>query len=144
MSVRNILLVEDDERDVEMTLMAFRNHNLVNLVHVVRDGEEALDYLFRRGAYEQRPPGEPCVVLLDIKLPKVSGLDVLAQVRESPEFKFLPIVLLTSSREHTDLVHAYKLGANAFVVKPVKFQEFLAAAQKIGAFWALLNEPLQS
>ena len=142
--MKNILLVEDDERDVEMTLMAFKNHNLVNEVNVVRDGEEALDYLFRRGSYSQRPPGEPCVILLDIKLPKVSGLEVLAQVRQAPEFQFLPIVLLTSSREHSDLVTAYKLGANAFVVKPVKFQEFLAAAQKIGAFWALLNEPLQS
>jgi CheY-like chemotaxis protein len=136
-----ILLVEDDPYDVELTLSALREHHIANGIDVVRDGEEALDYLFRRGAYEAREPGEPAVVLLDLNLPKVSGLEVLKQVKSDPNSRAIPIVVLTSSREEQDLVRSYDLGTNAYVVKPVDFTQFMEAVRKLDLFWAVLNEP---
>ena len=136
-----ILLVEDDPNDVELTLSALRENHIANDVVVARDGEEALDYLFRRGAYESREPGEPPVVLLDLKLPKVSGLEVLKQVKADPKLRVIPIVVLTSSREEQDLVRSYNLGTNAYVVKPVEFRKFMEAVRELGLFWAVRNEP---
>ena len=136
-----ILLVEDDPNDVELTLTALEEYHLVNEVVVARDGEEALDYLHRRGAFERRPNGNPAVLLLDLKLPKVDGLEVLQQVRSDDKLKMIPVVVLTSSHEERDLVATYKLGVNAYVVKPVDFHEFVNAVKDLGGFWALINEP---
>ncbi len=138
---RRVLLVEDNPHDVELTLMAFEEAKLANEVVVARDGVEALDYLFRRGAFADRLPGHPAVVLLDLKLPKVDGLQVLEAIREDPGLRTLPVVALTSSREGPDLSRCYELGVNAYVVKPVNFQEFIQAARHLGVFWALINEP---
>ena len=138
--VKNILLVEDNPNDVEMTLEALGKSNLANHVEVARDGEEALDYLYRRGKFAGRSNGPPVVVILDLKLPKVTGLEVLATIRADDRFRLQPVVILTSSREEPDLVEAYRLGVNAYVVKPVVFNEFLEAVQGLGVFWALLNE----
>ncbi|MEX1138053.1 MAG: response regulator [Bacteroidota bacterium] len=139
--LKRILLAEDNEKDVELTLEALGEHNLANEVVVVGDGEEALDYLFRRGAYTHRPDGNPAVVLLDLKMPKVDGLQVLRTVKADSNLKTIPVVMLTSSREETDLVKSYDLGVNAYVVKPVGFQEFVAAVKELGVFWAIVNEP---
>jgi CheY-like chemotaxis protein len=139
--LKRILLAEDDENDVDLTLTALGENSLANEVVVVRDGQEALDYLFRRGAYEQRQQECPVVVLLDIKMPKVDGLEVLRQVRADPELRMLPVVILTSSREEQDLIRCYQLGVNAYVVKPVAFEEFAKAVRELGVFWALVNEP---
>ncbi len=139
--LRPILLVEDNPRDLELTLAALERCQIANAVVVVRDGAEALDYVFRRGAFANRAEGEPAVVLLDLKLPKVDGLEVLAEVKGDPEHRQTPIVMLTSSREESDLVRSYDLGVNAFVVKPVDFRDFFAAIRDLGIFWALLNEP---
>lgn len=136
-----VLLVEDDPNDVELTLRALGKHNLANRVFVVRDGEEALDYLYRRGAFDGRDDGDPVVVLLDLKLPKVDGLEVLREIKSDPRLRDLPVVVLTSSREHADLVRAYELGTNAYVVKPVDFEQFQEAVRQLGLFWAVLNEP---
>jgi CheY-like chemotaxis protein len=138
--LRNILLAEDDPRDVELTLQALREHHLANRVVVARDGVEALE-LLRAGVRGGAPLGFPAVVLLDIKMPRMSGLEVLAAVRGDPDLRNLPVVMLTSSRESPDVRAAYDLGANAYVVKPVGFVEFVEAVRQIGAFWALLNEP---
>jgi CheY-like chemotaxis protein len=138
--LRPILLAEDDPRDVELTLEALREHHLANRVVVARDGVETLDYL-RESAKAGARPGLPAVLLLDIKMPRLGGLDVLARVRSDPDLKHLPVVMLTSSREGPDLQAAYELGANAYVVKPVAFGEFMDAVRQVGAFWALLNEP---
>jgi CheY-like chemotaxis protein len=138
---KRILLAEDDENDVDLTLTALGENNLANEVDVVRDGQEALDYLLRRGAYEQRRPGNPVVLLLDIKMPKVDGLEVLRQVRADPRLRMLPVVVLTSSREEQDLIRCYELGVNAYVVKPVAFDAFSRAVRELGVFWALVNEP---
>ena len=140
-ALRSILLVEDSPNDVELTLEALKQARLANDVVVVRDGAEALDYLFRTGAHAGRNGGDPAVVLLDLKLPKVDGLDVLARIRREHDNRHLPVVILTSSREEQDLVRGYQLGVNAFVVKPVGFQEFFRAIQDLGVFWAVLNEP---
>lgn len=140
-ALKPILLVEDDPRDVELTLAGLAENKLANEVVVCGDGAEALDYLLLRGKYRLRQPGNPSVVLLDIKLPKVNGLEVLQQVRRDPELKLVPVVMLTSSREERDLVESYSLGVNAYVVKPVEFAEFVAAVKNLGVFWALLNEP---
>jgi CheY-like chemotaxis protein len=140
-TLRPILLVEDSPRDVELTLAALSRCQLANEVIVTRDGAEALDWLFARGAFADRIPGEPAVVLLDLKLPKLDGLEVLAAVKRDMHLRQIPVVMLTSSREEKDLVQSYELGVNAFVVKPVDFNEFFHAVQELGMFWAILNEP---
>ena len=137
----SILLVEDDPNDVELTLTALTKNNLVNGVDVVSDGAQALDYLFRRGAYASREEGNPIVILLDLKLPRVDGMEVLEQVKSDPHLKTIPVVILTSSREEHDLIRSYSTGTNAFVVKPVDFHEFVAAVRELGLFWAVLNQP---
>lgn len=139
--LKPILLVEDNPKDVELTLAALEQSQLANEVIVVRDGAEALDFLFRRSAFATRNTLDPAVVLLDLKLPKVDGLEVLETVKKDPRLKQTPIVMLTSSREESDLVRSYELGVNAFVVKPVGFREFFDAIQDLGVFWAVLNEP---
>jgi CheY-like chemotaxis protein len=138
--LKRILLVEDNPNDVELTLEALREHNLANALEVVRDGEEALDYLYRRGKYASRTPGNPIVILLDLKLPKVDGHEVLRTVKSDEKLKLIPVVILTASREERDLEQGYKNGANAYVVKPVAFHEFLDAMKTFGLFWAVLNE----
>jgi CheY-like chemotaxis protein len=139
--LRQILLAEDDPNDVELTLTALAEHNLANDVHVVRDGAEALDYLFRRGAYTNRSGGHPVVVLLDIKMPKVDGVEVLRQIRADADLRIVPVVILTSSREQRDIIESYRLGVNAYVVKPVDFHSFADAVQQLGMFWAVINQP---
>ena len=136
-----ILMVEDDPRDVELTLMALGEYNLANEVVVARDGEEALDYLYCRGEFNARPDDNPAVMLLDLKLPKVDGLQVLQQIRSDERLKLIPVVVLTSSHEEKDMIRSYKLGVNAYVVKPVDFHEFVNAIKELGVFWALINEP---
>jgi CheY-like chemotaxis protein len=139
--LKRILLVEDDPRDVELILESLGDYNLANEVVVARDGEEALDFLYYREAFKVRPNGNPAVVLLDLKLPKVNGMEVLRQIRSDEKLKMIPVVILTSSREEKDWVESYKLGVNAYVVKPVDFQEFVKAVKDVGAFWAVVNEP---
>lgn len=139
--LKPILLVEDNPKDLELTLVALEKTQLANEVIIVRDGAEALEYLFRRGQYQERTGGNPAVVLLDLKLPKVDGLQVLEQIKADPVLRATPIVMLTSSREEKDLVRSYHLGVNAYVVKPVGFREFIEAISDLGVFWAVLNEP---
>lgn len=139
--LKPILLVEDNPKDLELTLVALGRSQLANEVVVIRDGAEALDYLRRRDAYAEREPGNPAVVLLDLKLPKVDGLQVLAEIKQDPDLKEIPVVMLTSSREERDLVGSYSTGVNAYVVKPVEFSAFLDAVRDLGIFWAVLNEP---
>ena len=139
--LKPILLVEDNPRDLELTLLALERSQLANEVIVLRDGADALDYLLRRNAYIDRDDGNPAVLLLDLKLPKIDGLEVLKAVRNTPELRSIPTVMLTSSREEPDLLRAYELGVNAYVVKPVEFKEFVAAISDLGIFWAVLNEP---
>jgi CheY-like chemotaxis protein len=139
-TLKRILLVEDKAKDIELALEALQEHRLANEIIVVRDGVEALDYLYARGKFEGRSDGSPAVVLLDIKMPRMSGLEVLRRVKADPELKKVPIVMLTSSREEPDLAAAYELGVNAYVVKPVEFQAFTDAVKQVGAFWAVLNE----
>lgn len=139
--LRPILLVEDSPNDLELALAALERCQLANPVHVARDGVEALDYLHARGAWEGRDSGDPAVVLLDLKLPRLDGLEVLERVKKDPLLRAVPIVMLTSSREERDLVRSYELGVNAFVVKPVDFRAFLQAIQELGMFWAVLNQP---
>src|SRR5215212_5169435 len=136
-----ILLVEDDPNDVELTLSALRESHLANEVAVARDGEEALDFLYRRGAYTSREEGNPVVVLLDLKLPKVDGMEVLKRAKADPDLKTIPVVVLTSSLEEQDLVSSYHSGSNAYVVKPVDFHEFVEAVKELGLFWTLVNHP---
>jgi CheY-like chemotaxis protein len=136
-----ILMVEDDAKDVELSLTALEDYNLVNEVVVAHDGEEALDYLYCRGAYQTRGRENPAVILLDLKLPKVDGLEVLKQIKSDEKLKLIPVVVLTSSKEEKDMVASYKLGVNAYVVKPVDFHEFVNAIRELGAFWAVINEP---
>jgi CheY-like chemotaxis protein len=135
-----ILMVEDDPKDVELTLTALEEYNLANEVVVTRDGEEALDYLYCRGNFSTRPNDNPAVILLDLKLQKVHGLEVLEQVKSDEKLRMIPVVVLTSSRE-VDMVESYKLGVNAYVVKPVDFHEFVNAIKELGVFWAVINEP---
>lgn len=139
--LRPILLIEDNLNDVELTITALKSHNVANEVVVARHGGEGLDYLYRRGKFDQRPPGLPVAVFLDLKMPKVDGLEVLRIVKNDPALKTLPIVMLTSSREEADLIKSYELGANAYVVKPVGFEQFTDAIRQLGIFWALVNEP---
>ncbi|ALV07285.1 response regulator [Roseateles depolymerans] len=139
--LKPILLVEDDARDLELTLVALERSQLANEVVVVRDGAEALDYLNREGIHADRPEGNPAVILLDLKLPKVNGLEVLKSVRATEPLKSIPVVMLTSSQTESDVVQSYSLGVNAYVVKPVEFKQFVAAIADLGVFWAVLNEP---
>ncbi len=136
-----ILYAEDDEKDVELTLAALEQHNLANEVVVVRDGEQALDYLYRRGEFASRTGVDPVVVLLDLKMPKVDGLEVLREMKSDERLRTIPVVVLTSSREERDVVESYRLGVNAYVAKPVGFQEFTDAVTALGLFWAIINEP---
>ena len=139
--LKRILLVEDSVHDVELTLAALEENRLANEVVVARDGEEALDYLHRRGIFKLRSAGHPAVVLLDLKLPKIDGLEVLKHIKTSEELKAVPVVMLTSSREEKDLVRSYNLGVNAYVVKPVDFHEFVDSLKELGLFWAVINQP---
>ena len=140
-TIKNILLVEDDPQDVELTLEAMGEHHLANKIAVVENGEEALDYLYRRGKFEKRTAGNPMVVLLDLKMPKIGGLEVLKIIKADEQLKTIPIVILTSSRAPSDLEECYKHGANSYVVKPVDFGEFLKAIKQLGVFWTAVNEP---
>jgi CheY-like chemotaxis protein len=140
-SLRRIMLVEDNLNDIDLTLAALEEHHLANEIVVARDGAEALDYLYSRGKFAGRDDGPPAVILLDIKMPKVGGLEVLRQMKSDPTLSALPVVMLTSSREEPDLAASYSLGANAYVVKPVDFQQFVDAVRQIGVFWAVVNEP---
>jgi DNA-binding response OmpR family regulator len=139
-NIGRILLVEDDPRDTELTMTALEEYNLSNEVVVAADGAEALDYLFCRGKFQRRASENPAVMLLDLKLPKVDGLEVLAQIKSDENLKMIPVVVLTSSREERDMVASYKLGVNAYVVKPVDFHEFVNAVKELGVFWAVINE----
>ena len=140
-SIRNILLVEDDLHDVELTLAALEKQNLANKVFVVHDGEQALDYLYCRGKFKDRDDGNPLLVLLDNKMPKVSGLEVLKSIKSDENLQTIPVVALTSSRETADLAEFYRYGINAYVVKPVDFNDFVEAVRQLGVFWVLVNEP---
>jgi CheY-like chemotaxis protein len=139
--LKRILLVEDNERDIELTLAALEEYNLANEVVVARDGAEALDFLHERGQFTGHTNGLPVVVLLDLKMPKVDGLEVLRKMRADNHLKLIPVVMITSSREEQDLVQSYKLGVNAYVVKPVDFQKFVESIKQLGFFWAVINEP---
>jgi len=139
--LRSILLAEDSPQDIELTLEALKEHNLANRVVVVHDGVEVLEYLNRRGAYCDREGDDPVVLLLDIKMPRMDGLEALRRIRSDPDFKTLPVVILTSSREEQDVVASYELGVNAYVVKPVEFAAFMEAVRNLGVFWAVVNEP---
>lgn len=141
MELKRILLVEDSPNDIELILAALSEYRLANEVVVVRDGEEALDYLYRRGVFKLRMEGSPVVVLLDLKLPKVDGLEVLAQLKSDPDLRKVPVVILTSSREEQDLIDSYELGTNAYVVKPIDFHEFVDSIKSLGLFWAVVNQP---
>ncbi len=139
--LKPILLVEDDLRDLELTLIALERSQLANEVIVMRDGAQALDYLLRQGEHAGRAEGNPAVIVLDLKMPKVNGLEVLEQVRKTPNLRSVPVVMLTSSEEEADVVRSYELGVNAYVVKPVEFNRFVSAIADLGVFWAVLNEP---
>ena len=140
-TIKRILLAEDNEHDVELTLTALSERNLANEVVVARDGAEALDYLHANGKFSGHANGLPVVVMLDLKMPKVDGLEVLRQMRADERLKHIPVVMITSSREEQDLVKSYQLGVNAYVVKPVDFQQFISCVKEVGCFWAILNEP---
>lgn len=140
-SLKRILLVEDSLRDAELVIDALTEYQLANEVIHLRDGAEALDYLYHRGDHISREEGLPAVILLDLKMPKVDGLEVLRQIKGDPKLKIIPVVVMTSSREEPDLVTCYELGVNAYVVKPVKFQGFVEAVKQVGAFWGVFNEP---
>ncbi|HBY51252.1 MAG TPA: two-component system response regulator [Marinilabiliales bacterium] len=142
--LRTILLAEDNSKDVELTIEAMAENNLGNQVVIVKDGIEAMEYLRREGKYKLRNAGNPCVILLDIKMPRMDGIEVLRSIRSDDKLKKVPVVMITSSREERDLIKTYELGVNAFVVKPVSFQQFIEAIKQIGSFWAVLNElPLE-
>lgn len=139
--MKRILLAEDNLQDVQLTLSALDEYHLAKEVMVVRDGVEVLDYLRRRGDFNDRVNNQPVVVFLDIKMPKMDGVEVLREIKADPELKLIPVVMVTSSREHNDLLKSYMLGANAFVVKPIDFQKFIMTIKELGLFWAVLNEP---
>jgi CheY-like chemotaxis protein len=139
--LRPILLVDDDPNDIELALTALAEHNLVNPVVVLHDGTQALDYLYQRDSPQRAHHQAPVVVLLDLKMPKLNGLDVLRQLKADATLRTIPVVMLTSSREERDLAESYQMGVNAYVVKPVSFQEFVQAIRGLGIFWAVINEP---
>jgi CheY-like chemotaxis protein len=141
LATKKILLAEDDEYDVELSLKALKECHLSNEVAVVRDGAEALDYIYRRGKYSERANGLPCVVLLDIKMPKVDGHEVLRQIKSDPVLRHIPVVMFTSSKEEKDVMLSYDMGVNAFVVKPIDCEQFHEALKTLGVFWAIVNEP---
>ena len=141
MNNQNILIVEDDPDDEALILRALKKHNIKNDINVARDGAEALDYLFKTGPYADRDGGDPAIVLLDIKLPKIDGLEVLRRIRADEQTKLQPVVILTSSDEQEDMIRGYKLGANSYVRKPVEFEEFSDAVERLGLYWLLLNQP---
>jgi len=140
-ALARILIVEDDPNDLELTLSALRDYNLANEVVITRDGQQALDYLYCRGEFSARTTHNPAVLLLDLKLPKVTGLEVLQQIKSDERLKMIPVVVLTSSHEEKDMIRSYSLGVNAYVVKPVDFHEFVNAVKELGVFWAVINEP---
>ncbi len=140
-TLKRILLAEDSLNDIELTLHALAEHHLANTVDIARDGAEALDYLYRRGKFANRPSGNPALLVLDNKMPKMDGLEVLQQIKSDEQLKTIPVMMLTSSREHGDLLKSYQLGVNAYVVKPVDFCDFVSAVRELGAFWGILNEP---
>jgi len=142
-NLNRILIVEDNENDLELTMEALAEHKIANFIDVAKDGAEALDYLYKRGKYESRETADPIVVLLDLKLPKVGGLDVLKEIKENKNLKKIPVVILTSSKEESDILSSYSYGVNAYVVKPVEYNKFTDAVKQLGLFWALLNEPPQ-
>jgi len=139
--LKTILIAEDNPKDVELTLEALSEDNLANRVVAVKDGVEAMEYLRREGDYKQRTPGNPAVLLLDIKMPRMDGIEVLSAIRSDAALKMLPVVMLTSSREEQDLIKSYELGVNAYVVKPVNFKNFIESIRQLGVFWAVVNEP---
>ncbi|MGH8020579.1 MAG: response regulator [Opitutaceae bacterium] len=144
-TIKRILLVEDSLRDAELTIEALSEYNLANSILHMRDGAEALDYLYGRGEFASRSAEAPVVVMLDLKMPKISGMEVLRQMKSDPRLKTIPVVIMTSSREEQDLLDSYQLGVNAYVVKPVRFPEFVEAIKRLGGFWAVINEvPNQS
>jgi len=138
--IKRILIVDDSPKDVELTIAALSENNLANEVVVAEDGEEALDYLYKRGKFSNHP-GYPAVILLDIKMPKMNGIEVLRHIRNDPKLKLIPVIMVTSSREERDLVESYKLGANSYVVKPVDINQFLEAIKILGQYWAIVNQP---
>lgn len=140
-TIGRILIVEDDPKDVELTLTALEEYNLANEVVIARDGVEALDYLYSRGEFSARSAENPAVLLLDLKLPRIDGLEVLRQIKSDDALKMIPVVVLTSSHEEKDMVASYRLGVNAYVVKPVDFHEFVNAIKELGIFWAVINQP---
>lgn len=142
MKPKHILLVDDSPRDTEMAVDALGQYHIANEVVTLRDGAEALDYLYRRGEFADRREGNPALILLDLKMPRVNGLEVLRQIKQDPALKTIPVVMMTSSREDQDLINSYQLGVNAYVVKPLSFHEFIEAIKVLGAFWAVLNEPV--
>jgi CheY-like chemotaxis protein len=140
MNLKTILLAEDNLNDVELTILALSEYNLANNIEVVNDGVEVMEYLRSQGRFKKRKEGYPAVILLDLKMPRMDGLEVLKEIKSDPALKLIPVVMLTSSREEGDLLNSYKLGANAYVVKPVDFTQFIEAVKHLGAFWAILNE----
>ena len=139
--IKRILIVDDSPKDVELVIAALAEKNLANEVDVAEDGEEALDYLHKRGQFAERLNGNPAVILLDIKMPKMDGVQVLKYIRSEPKFKTIPVIMVTSSREEKDLVESYKLGANSYVVKPVDIAQFIEAIKVLGQYWAVINQP---
>jgi len=135
-----ILLVEDNPNDIEMTLRALKKNNLTNTVQVVRDGEEALDYILVRGKFKNRPTKNPKIVLLDLKLPKITGLEVLKEIKSRQETKIIPVIVLSSSKEESDMIESYRLGVNSYIIKPVDFDKFVDAVRDLGMYWLLLNK----
>ena len=140
--LKRILLVEDDQRDVELTLAALEEIDLANKIDIVNDGEDALDFLFKRGNFENREGGNPVVVLLDLKMPKIAGIEVLKQIKGDKKLRTIPVVVLTSSKMESDLIETYNLGVNGYVVKPVEFENFVKTVKEVGSFWAILNESI--
>ena len=142
--MKQILLVEDNPNDIELTIEALRSSKIINPIDVAEDGEIALDYLLKKGTYANRKTSNPIVILLDIKMPKLNGLEVLKVIKDNPKLKRIPVVILTSSKEDTDLIKSYELGVNAYVVKPVDFEQFVEAVKSIGIFWVLVNESINN
>jgi CheY-like chemotaxis protein len=140
MNLKTILLAEDNPNDVELTLIALKEHNLANKIFVVNDGVEVLEYLRSEGRFKDRNPGYPAVILLDLKMPRMNGIEVIKEIRKDPTLRLIPVVMLTSSTDENHLLESYSLGVNAYVIKPVDFNQFIDAVKQLGAFWAIINE----